>query len=104
LFATPIHPDFWWGVGVATAIAAAATLRLRFFRVDEYRQMSWMDWCGHYALLGIAILLLSAFVDWQPLSVAGLLLFFPLYPIALLGVIGKLDDMRASLLRDWRRR
>ena len=99
-----VHPDFWWGVSIATTIAVAVTLRIRLFRADEYRQMTWMEWCGHYALAGILTILLSAIIGWQPLSLAGTLLLFPLYPIAILGLIGKVDDMRVSFLRGLRRR
>jgi len=94
-----ISPDFWWSLGMATVIAIAATVRLKIWWADEYPQMDWMDWCGHYALVGVFTILLSAVVDWKLLTAAGVFLLFPLYPIAILGLLGKLDDIRASIVR-----
>lgn len=99
-----VSPDFWQGLALATVIAVLAALRLKHYRADEYPQMGWMDWCGHFALVGVFTILLSAVVGWPPLTLAGLLLLFPLYPIAVLGLLGKLDDARVTLLRAWRER
>jgi hypothetical protein len=67
-------------------------------------ELSWMDWCGYYAMIGVAVLLASAFIQWPPLTTVGLFLLVPLYPIAILGIIGRLDEVRASAIRHWRRR
>ena len=99
-----ISPDFWWSLGVATVIAIAATVRLKIWRADEYPQMDWMDWCGHCALVGILTIFSTAIIDWEILRAAGVFLLIPLYPIALLGLLCKLDDMLTSFVRGWRKR
>jgi hypothetical protein len=99
-----ISPDFWWSLGVATVIAIAATVRLKIWRADECPQMDWMDWCMHCALVGILTIFSTAIIDWEILRAAGVFLLIPLYPIALLGLLCKLDDMLTSFMRGWRKR
>ncbi|WP_228223316.1 hypothetical protein [Marinobacter nauticus] len=66
--------------------------------------MNWLDWCGHFALVGIFTILISAVIGMRTLAMAGLFLLVPLYPIAILGLLGKVDDVRVSFLRAWRKR
>lgn len=102
--ASHISSDFWWALIIATAIALISVLRLKLVHPDSYRQMNWMDWCGHFALTGVFVIILSVFSPWAPTVDAGVLLLFPLYPIAVLGLLGKLDDVITVLLRAIRRR
>lgn len=98
------NPDLWLSLGLTTVIALAAVYRIRRYRPDEYPQMNWLDWCGHFALVGIFTILISAVIGMRTLAMAGLFLLVPLYPIAVLGLLGKVDDMRVSFLRAWRKR
>jgi hypothetical protein len=99
-----ISPDFWWGIGIATAIAIAAALRMKLFRSDEYRQMTWMDWCGHFALIGIAVILVGGLAGFKAVTAAGVILLVGLYPIAILGLLGRFDEMISEIIRAIRRR
>lgn len=99
-----ISPDFWWSVGIATAIAVAAIARKRIKAPDEFIQMNWMDWCGHFALIGIAMVLVFGLTGADTLRNAGMLLIFALYPIAILGVLGRFDEMVSEVVRAIRRR
>jgi len=94
--------SFLQGVALATAVIVALTLRLRLFRHSEYKQMNWLDWCGYYAMMGIPVIFLGGILDYRPILAAGVLMLFPLYPIALLGLLCKLDDMLISFVRGWR--
>lgn len=43
-------------------------------------------------------------MGWMGLMAAGTFLLFPLYPIAFLGILGKLDDVLMDVARYFRRR
>lgn len=99
-----IRPDLWLIFSLATVIAIASTAWKRIKHPDEYPQMGWMDWCGHYALTGILVILVAGILGLKQLAAAGMLLLLPLYPIALLGILGKLDDTVTDIIRAIRRR
>ncbi|WP_421862493.1 hypothetical protein [Marinobacter adhaerens] len=99
-----ISPDFWWGIGIATAIAVATIARKRFKAPDEFKQMSWIDWCGHFALTGIVVVLVGAVIDVKLLAGAGMILILGLYPLAILGLLGRFDEMLSEVVRAIRRR
>jgi hypothetical protein len=99
-----VSTDFIWAIMVSGLTAILLALEMRIFRKEIYDQTGWMDWCGYFALAGIPIILVGGILDLRILMAAGVLLLFPLYPIAILGLIGKLDDIRISLVRGWRER
>lgn len=99
-----INPEFLWASGVAVVIAIAATLRMRIRAPDEFKLMSWMDWCGHFALTGIAMTLAFGLIGFDILRNAGMVLVFSLYPLAILGLLGRFDEMISEIIRAIRRR
>lgn len=99
-----VSTAFLWAAFFSCAILAAIMLEMRLFRRANYNQMSWMDWCGYCALVGIPMALVGGVSGFDLIRNTGVLLLFPLYPIAFLGLIGKLDDMRVSFMRGWRKR
>lgn len=96
--------DLGAGLILAALIAVASTTWKRIKHADECLQMSWLDWCGHYALTGILVIIAAGILGFKPLAAAGVLLLIPLYPIALLGILGKLDDAVTDIIRAIRRR
>lgn len=99
-----ISPDFWWSVGIATTIAVAAIARKRIKAPDEFKQMSWIDWCGHFALVGMGVIFLGGLIGVEMVLAAGVFLVCSLYPIAILGVVGRLDQFIVEAARLFRRR
>ncbi len=99
-----VRPDLWLVLSLATVITIASTAWKRIKHPDECPQMNWMDWCGHYALTGILVIIVAGVLGLKQLAAAGVLLLLPLYPIALLGILGKLDDAATDIIRAIRRR
>jgi hypothetical protein len=99
-----VAASFLQGVALATVIIVALTLRLRLLRHEEYKQMHWLDWCGYYALFGFLLILVGGIAGCRVVMSAGALMLLPLYPIAILGLLCKLDDMLTSFMRGWRKR
>ncbi|KXS55196.1 MAG: hypothetical protein AWU57_451 [Marinobacter sp. T13-3] len=96
--------DLALAVTLSAAIASAAVLRKRIYAADEFRQMGLLDWCGHISLIGIVTILATWPIGWMPLTVAGLFLLLPLYPIAILGVAGVLVETFSDLCSLFRKR
>ncbi|WP_428398326.1 hypothetical protein [Marinobacter salarius] len=101
---THVNPDFWWALGFAVAIAAGAAARKRFRAPDGFKQMDWMDWCGHFALIGIGMVLFFGLLGFDVLRNAGMFLVLSLFPIAILGLLGRFDGALSELIRAIRRR
>lgn len=99
-----VSPDFWWAIGIAATICIAAITRKRIKAPVEFKQMSWMDWCGHFALIGIGVIFLGGFTGIRVLLASGLILVLALYPIAILGIIGRLDQFIVEAARLFRKR
>lgn len=99
-----IAPEFWWGVLLSGCIAVASTLWKRFRHADEYFQMNWMDWCGNYAVKGIITIFVGGFTGSYVIMSAGAVLLLPFYPLAILGLLGKADDIITDIARAIRKR
>ncbi len=102
--AESLNPHFWWSIGLAVTVAVAAAVRKKVKHPDEFRQMNWMDWCGHFALVGIGVIFLGGFIGVEMVMAAGIFLVFALYPIAILGIIGRLDQFIVEAVRLFRKR
>lgn len=96
--------NFWAGIIIAVLIMAASTAWKRIKCADEFSHMSWMDWCGRFALQGIGVIFLGGFLDWDALMAAGVFMVCCLYPIAFLGLLGRADEMISEIVRAIRRR
>ena len=94
----------WQAVGISAVTVVTLHLWRRLFPEDHHMQMGWMDWCGYYACVGALFLLVGSLAGWQNLTGAGLLLLLPLYPVAILGMLGKLDNTVTDIIRAVRRR
>lgn len=66
--------------------------------------MNWLDWCGHFALVGIGVIFIGGLAGFEALMMAGVLLVCVLYPIAILGILGRFDEMISEIIRALRRR
>ncbi|MDF0750269.1 hypothetical protein NLU14_08505 [Marinobacter sp. 71-i] len=96
--------DFWAGIILAVIIVAASVAWKRVKAADEFSQMSWMDWCGRFALQGVGVIFLGGIFDWMPLMAAGVFMVCSLYLIAILGLLGRFDEMISEIVRAIRRR
>lgn len=100
----PNATTLWVSVIIAALIIVAEIIRKRITDRDHYNQMTWMDWCGHFALIGIGVVLISGILDVKTILFSGIILICALYPIAILGTFGRLDDAATELYRAIRRR
>lgn len=98
------NPGFWWVIGLAVTISAASAAIKRARSPGEFLQMGWLDWCGHAAILGAITIMVSWPLGWKPLTLAGCLLLLPLYPIAILGILGRLCEAASEISRAIRKR
>ena len=96
--------DFWVGIILAAVIAAVSVAWKRIRCADEFFQMSWMDWCGRFAIQGVGVIFAGGIVGWTPLMAAGVFMVCSLYLIAVLGLLGRFDEMFSEILRAIRRR
>jgi membrane protein YqaA with SNARE-associated domain len=104
VFGWEVAEDFLWGVGLATVIAIGMILRERSSDPESYKLTTWMEWCGRFLLVGAALTIVGGVVGWRPVTAAGLVLILPIYPVAILGLVGKLDDIRSSVVREIKKR
>lgn len=99
-----MNSELLWASGISVVIAVAAVLRIRIAIPDEFELMNWMDWCGHFALIGIGVAILGGLTGARIMEVSGILLTLALYPVAILGIIGRLDQLIVEAVRLSRKR
>lgn len=94
----------WQALGISAAVIVGLPVWRRLFPKEHHMQMGWMDWCGYYACIGALFVTAGFFGEWMALALAGGLLLIPLYPIAILGLLGRLDDTVTDIIHAIRRR
>ncbi len=99
-----IHSDFWHSLILASVLIVAFPAWRKLRPKGYHMEMGWMDWCGYFFLRGMVLTLVGGLLDWRVVMAAGVWLMCGLYPIAVLGLLGKLEDFRVTLLRAYRER
>lgn len=98
------RPAVWQALLIAGITAVVLPVWHHLFPKPHHMQMGWMDWCGYYACIGVIFIMAGGTVGWMGLMAAGMFLLLPLYPLAILGILGKLDDVLMDIVRFFRRR
>lgn len=98
------HQDFWYSILLSAVLIVAFPVWRKLRPKGYHMDMGWMDWCGYYFLRGIVVTLIGGMIDSRVVMGAGVWLMCGLYPIAILGLLGKVEDFRVTLMRAWRER